>query len=43
MKYRVAVQGTFVDIIIKASSVSLKVTDYLFAFAFCKKTGALAR
>ena len=35
-KYRVAVQGIFVDIIIKASAASLKVTD-LFSFAFCKK------
>ena len=46
-KYRIAVQGIFVGIIIKASGISLKVTDFLFAFAFCKKytrkTGAFAR
>ena len=36
-KYRIAVQGVFVGIIIKAGGASLKVTDLLFAFAFCKK------
>ena len=36
-KYRIAVQGVFVGIIIKAGDASLKVTDLLFAFAFCKK------
>ena len=36
-KYRIAVQGIFVGIIIKASGASLQVTDLLFAFAFCKK------
>ena len=35
-KYRIAVQGVFVDIIIKAGGASLKVKD-LFAFTFCKK------
>ena len=34
--YRIAVQGIFVGIIIKAGGVSLKITDLLFAFAFCK-------
>ena len=33
----IAVQGIFVGIIIKAGGASLKVTDLLFAFAFCKK------
>ena len=33
----IAVQGIFVGIIIKASGVTLKVTDLLFAFAFCEK------
>ena len=33
----VAVQVIFVGIIIKASGAILKVTDFLFAFAFCKK------
>ena len=33
-KYRIAVQGIFVGIIIKASGASLQVTDLLFAFAF---------
>ena len=33
----IAVQGIFVGIIIKASGATLKVTDLLFAFAFCKK------
>ena len=33
-KYRIAVQGIFVGIIIKASGASLRVTDLLFAFAF---------
>ena len=37
----------FVGIIIKAGGASVKVTDLLFAFAFCKrqtrKTGVLAR
>ena len=36
-KYRIAVQGIFVGIIIKAGGASLKVTDLLFPFAFCKK------
>ena len=36
-KHRIAVQGIFVRIIIKAGGASLKVTDLLFAFAFCKK------
>ena len=36
-KHRIAVQGIFVGIIIKAGGASLKVTDLLFAFAFCKK------
>ena len=36
-KHRIAVQGIFVGIIIKSSGASLKVTDLLFAFAFCKK------
>ena len=36
-KYRIAFQGMFVGIIIKASAASLKVTDLLFTFAFCKK------
>ena len=35
--YRIAVQEIFLGIIIKASSASLKVTDLLFAFTFCKK------
>ena len=42
-----AVQGIFVGIIIKSGGASVKVTDLLFAFAFCKKqtrkTGVLAR
>ena len=46
-KHRNAVQGIFVGIITKAGSASVKVTDLLFAFAFCKKqtrkTGVLAR
>ena len=33
----IVVQGIFVGIIIKASGATLKVTDLLFAFAFCKK------
>ena len=33
----IAVQGIFVGIIIKASAASLKVTNLLFAFTFCKK------
>ena len=41
-----AVQGIFVGIIIKAGGASIKVTDLLFVFAFCKKltrkTGVLA-
>ena len=49
--HMIAVQGIFVCIIIKASGATLKVTDLLFAFAFCKKkqtkknreTGVLAR
>ena len=36
-KHRIAFQGIFVGIIIKAGGTSLKVTDLLFAFAFCKK------
>ena len=32
-----AVQGILVGIIIKASGASLRVTDLLFAFVFCKK------
>ena len=36
-KYRIAVQGIFVGIMIKASGASLEVTDLLFAFYFCKK------
>ena len=36
-KYRIAFQGNFVGIIIKAGGASVKVTDLLFAFAFCKK------
>ena len=36
-KYRIAVQGIFVGIIIKASGARPKVTELLFAFAFCKK------
>ena len=35
--YRIADQGIFVGIIIKAGAASLKVTDLLFAFPFCKK------
>ena len=36
-KYRIAVQGIFVDIIIKAGDASLKVKDLLFAVALCEK------
>ena len=36
-KCRIAVQGIFVGIIIKASAASLKATDLLFAFTFCQK------
>ena len=36
-KYRIAVQGIFVGIMIKASGASLEVTDLFFAFDFCKK------
>ena len=36
-KYRIAVQGIFVDIIIKAGDTILKVKDLLFAVAFCEK------
>ena len=36
-KHRIAVQGIFVGIIIKAGGASVKVTDLLFLFAFCKK------
>ena len=36
-KYRIAVQGIFVGIIVKAGGASLKVTDLFFAFAFYKK------
>ena len=32
-----AVQGIFAGIIIKAGGASVKVTDLLFASAFCKK------
>ena len=35
--YRIAVQGIFVGIIIKAGAASLKVADLLFAFPFLKK------
>ena len=33
----IAVQGIFVCINIKVSGANIKVTDLLFAFAFCKK------
>ena len=36
-KHRIAVQGIFVGIIIKAGGASVKVKDLLFVFAFCKK------
>ena len=36
-KYCIAVQGILVGINIKASAASLKVTELLFAFAFCTK------
>ena len=36
-KHRIAVQGIFVGIILKAGGASVKVTDLLFALAFCKK------
>ena len=36
-KYRIAVQGIFVGIIIKAGGASFKVKDLLFSFAFYKK------
>ena len=36
-KYRIAVQGVFVGIMINASGAILEVTDLLFAFDFCKK------
>ena len=36
-KHRIAAQGIFVGIVIKAGDASVKVTDLLFAFAFCKK------
>ena len=36
-KHCMAVQGIFLGIIIKAGGASVKVTDLLFAFAFCKK------
>ena len=37
-KYRMSIQGNFsVGIIIKAGGASLKGTDLMFAFAFCKK------
>ena len=36
-KHRIAVQGIFVGIVIKAGGASAKVIDSLFAFAFCKK------
>ena len=45
-KHRIDVQGIFVGII-KAGNAGVKVTDLLFAFAFCKKqtrkTGVLAQ
>ena len=37
LEENIALQGIFVGIIIKAGGASLKVTDLLFAFAFCKK------
>ena len=37
MIYRIAVQGIFVGIIIKAGAASLKVTDLLFALLFVIK------
>ena len=33
----IGVQGIFADIIMKARGATLKVTDLLLAFAFCKK------
>ena len=36
-KHCMAVQGIFVGIIVKAGGASVKVTDLLFVFAFCKK------
>ena len=36
-KHRIAVQGIFVGIMIKAGGAGVKVTDLLFAFAFCIK------
>ena len=36
-KYRIAVQGIILGIIIIDGGASLKVTDFLFAFTFCKK------
>ena len=36
-KHRIAVQGIFEGIIIKAGGASVRVTDLLFALAFCKK------
>ena len=36
-KHCIAVQGIFAGTIIKASGACVKVTDLLFAFAFCKK------
>ena len=36
-KHRIAVQGIFVGIIIKAGGACVKETNLLFAFAFCKK------
>ena len=46
-KHRIAVQGIFVGIIIKAGGASVTVTDLFFAFAFCekqtRKTGVLGR
>ena len=35
--YRIAVQGIFLGVIIKAGAPSLKVADLLFAFRFFKK------
>ena len=41
-KHRIAVQGIFLGIIIKAGGASVKVTDLLFVFAFVKtKPGKL--
>ena len=46
-KHCISVQGIFAGTITKAGSTCVKVTDLLFAFAFCKKstrkTGVLTR